>query len=74
GKIENLHGHVSHVSELETQVDALEAELAVRLFDSDLELSEKIHLEQLIKRIADLADLSEDASDELEYAAMKTVM
>jgi predicted phosphate transport protein (TIGR00153 family) len=74
GKIENLHGHVSQVSELETQVDALEAELAVRLFDSDLELSEKIHLEQLIKRIADLADLSEDASDELEYAAMKTVM
>ncbi|NNK36922.1 MAG: DUF47 family protein, partial [Xanthomonadales bacterium] len=67
-------GHVSHVSELETQVDALEAELAVRLFESDLELSEKIHLEQLIKRIADLADLSEDASDELEYAAMKTVM
>jgi predicted phosphate transport protein (TIGR00153 family) len=74
GKIENLHGHVSQVSELETQVDALEAELAVRLFDSDLELSEKIHLEQLIKRIADLADLSEDASDELEYAAMKTVI
>lgn len=74
GKIENLHGHVSQVSELETQVDALEAELAVRLFESDLDLSEKIHLEQLIKRIADLADLSEDASDELEYAAMKSVM
>ncbi len=74
GKIENLHDHVSLVSDLETQVDGLEAELAVRLFESDLELSEKIHLEQLIKRIADLADLSEDAADELEYAAMKTVM
>lgn len=74
GKIENLHEHVSQVSELETQVDALESDLAVRLFESDLELSKKIHLEQLIKRIADLADLSEDAADELEYAAMKTVM
>jgi predicted phosphate transport protein (TIGR00153 family) len=74
GKIENLHEHVSRVGAIETAVDALEADLAVRIFESDLELAEKIHLEQLVERIADLADLSEDASDELEFAAMKSVM
>lgn len=74
GKIENLHDHVARVSELETAVDELEAGLALSIFDSDLSLSEKIHLEQLVTRIADLADLSEDAADELEYAAMKLVV
>lgn len=74
GVIDDLHKHVTTVSEIETGVDALESELAVRIFESSMELAEKIHLEQLVKRIADLADLSEDASDELEYAAMKSVM
>ena len=74
GKIEGLHEHVGRVGDIETEVDKQESELALRIFDSTLELSEKIHLEQLVKRIADLADLSEDAADELEYAAMKSVM
>jgi len=29
--------------------------------------------EQLIKQIGNIADLAEDASDELEFAAMKSV-
>lgn len=74
GRIENLHEHVGRVSEIETEVDQIESEVAANVFNSDLDLSEKIHLEQLVKRIADLADLSEDAADELEYAAMKSVM
>jgi predicted phosphate transport protein (TIGR00153 family) len=74
GKIENLHDHVSRVSELETEVDAIEADLAVKIFESSMDLAQKVHLEQLVKRIADLADLSEDAADELEYAAMKSVI
>ena len=32
------------------------------------------HLEHLVKKIGDVADLSEDASDELEFAAMKSVV
>ncbi len=74
GQIENVHEHVTRVSELETEVDALEADLAMEIFESSIDLAEKIHLEQLVKRIADIADLSEDAADELEYAAMKSVM
>ena len=75
GQLETLHGHVARVCEIETEVDGLESAFAVRVFNSErLDLCEKMHLEQLAKRIADIADLSEDAADELEFAAMKSVL
>ena len=46
GQIENLHGHVSRVCEIETEVDALESAYARRIFESErMDLSEKMHLE-----------------------------
>ena len=36
--------------------------------------AEKLHLQRLVTIIADIADLSEDAGDELEFAAMKSVI
>jgi len=72
GDIENLHVHVARVCE--TEVDVAESELTRQIFESDLELAEKIHLKQLLERIGNIADLSEDASDELEFAAMKSVV
>ena len=74
GQIQNLHEHVANVCQLETEVDGLESDLARRIFASELDLSEKIHLEQLVRRIGRIADFSEDASDELEFAAMKSVV
>jgi predicted phosphate transport protein (TIGR00153 family) len=74
GKIESLHEHVNAVCQLETNVDNMESALARRIFSSDMELGEKIHLQQLVERIGAIADLSEDASDELEFAAMKLVV
>jgi len=74
GEIENLHIHVARVCEIETEVDIAESELTRRIFISDLNLAEKIHLRQLLERIGNIADLSEDASDELEFAAMKSVI
>jgi predicted phosphate transport protein (TIGR00153 family) len=74
GKIESLHEHVNRVCDLETEVDRLEADLVIKVFGSLMGLSEKIHLAQLIECVADVADLSEDAADELEYAAMKSVV
>jgi predicted phosphate transport protein (TIGR00153 family) len=74
GKIENVHAHVSRVCEIETEVDVMESGFTRRVFSSGLSLAEKIHLRQLSERIADIADLSEDASDELEFAAMKSVI
>ena len=75
GKIENLHEHVSRVCEIETEVDGLESAFIKRVFRSErMDLCEKIHIEQLAKRIADIADLPENAADELEFAAMKSVI
>ena len=74
GKIESLHEHVNRVCDLETEIDRLEGELVTKGFESLMGLSEKIHLAQLIECVADIADLSEDAADELEYAAMKSVV
>ena len=74
GEIENLHVHVARVCDIETEVDVAESELTRQIFESDLDLAEKIHLKQLLERIGNIADLSEDASDELEFAAMKSVV
>jgi len=74
GDIENLHVHVARVCDIETEVDVAESELTRQIFKSDLPLAEKMHLKQLLRRIGNIADLSEDASDELEFAAMKSVI
>lgn len=74
GQLENLHEHVNNVCEIETEVDSAESLLARDIFTSDLDLGEKIHLEQLVRKIGNIADLSEDAADELEFAAMKSVV
>lgn len=74
GVLENLHVHVSRVSDLETEVDIMESALTSKVFASSLDLSQKIHLEQLIRRAAEISDLAEDAADELEFAAMKSVV
>ena len=74
GDIENLHVHVARVCEIETEVDRAESGLTRKIFESELNLSEKIHFRQLLERIGNIADLSEDASDELEFAAMKSVV
>ena len=74
GVIESLHEHVNRVCELETEIDVLESNLAMQIFGSELELSEKLHLQRLVTIIADIADLAEDAGDELEFAAMKSVV
>ena len=74
GEIENLHIHVTRVGEIETEIDARESALIREIFASQLELAKQLHLKQLISAIGNIADLSEDASDELEFAAMKSVV
>lgn len=74
GEIENVHMHVARVCDIETEVDTKESFLARQIFSSQLEHSRKMHLNQLLEWIGNIADLSEDASDELEFAAMKSVV
>ncbi len=74
GKITDLHEHFVLVCRIESDVDTLQATLTRRVFSSELELVEKIHLQRLIEHIGNIADLSEDAADELEFAALKSVL
>jgi predicted phosphate transport protein (TIGR00153 family) len=74
GELESLQRHVNRTGELETEVDNLEAEVTRRIFASTMGMGEKLHLAQLTRRIADIADAAEDAADELEFAAMKSVV
>ena len=74
GEIENLQQHSTRVGELETEVDGLYADLTRRIFSSGMDLGEKIHFCQLLNYISRIADAAEDAADELEFAAMKSVL
>jgi predicted phosphate transport protein (TIGR00153 family) len=74
GEIELLREHASKVCELETQVDGLQADFTRKIFESEMGMGEKIHLCQLLKYVGRIADRAEDAADELQFAAMKSVM
>lgn len=74
GEIELLREHASKVGDLETAVDNLQADFTRKIFDSSMEMGEKIHLCQLLKYVARVADRTEDAADELQFAAMKSII
>ncbi len=74
GQIELLREHTSEVGNLETAVDNLQADFTRKIFESSMGMGEKMHLCQLLKYVARIADRSEDAADELQFAAMKSVV
>jgi len=74
GQIESLQDHAKQVSNLETDVDRLERQLIRKIFRSDMQLSNKIHLSALISDITSIADYTEDVSDQLETAAMRSMI
>jgi len=74
GEIELLREHTSKVGALETEVDNLQANFTRKIFESSMEMGEKIHLCQLLKYVTRIADRAEDAADELQFAAMKSII
>jgi predicted phosphate transport protein (TIGR00153 family) len=74
GEIELLRERATKVGELETAVDNLQADFTRKIFESDMGMGEKIHLCQLLKYVTRIADRAEDAADELQFAAMKSVL
>jgi predicted phosphate transport protein (TIGR00153 family) len=74
GMFEDLQEHFTQVCEIESAVDILQSALTKKVFLSSMELSEKMHLHHLVKRIGNISDLSESAADELEFAAMKSMV
>ena len=54
------------IEDLEHEVDVLESELIRDLFASEMKLSEKRYGRYFISKIADLSDMIEDISDEIQ--------
>ena len=55
----------------EKEADKISINLKVDLFDTDLDLSSKIHLREFVDRIDGIADLAEDVADRLTIYAIK---
>ena len=62
------------IGELESDIDKLERKITMRIFDSQLDRSEKLHLHQALTQIAQISDMIEDATDELELMNVKSVV
>lgn len=63
-----------HVRELESQIDEIERSLTARIFASSLDKSEKLHLRRCLGKLTQISDTIEDAADELELVAMKSIV
>ncbi|MEJ8566345.1 DUF47 domain-containing protein [Elongatibacter sediminis] len=74
GDIESLKEHVIRVGVIESEIDGRQAHLTRGIFDSDIDLALKLHLQQLVLLVARISDISEDVSDELESVVMGSVV
>lgn len=73
-KLEKVRKHSVRVSELESQIDAIEREITARIFKSELETGEKLHLRGCLIKIVSISDATEDAADRLEWVSVKSVV
>lgn len=76
--LEMFNKDLSHLMEMtrkvgdkEQAVDEIFWELTKKLFKSRLDKAEKLHLQQLFDRIAQISNIVEDAADRLEIMAVK---
>ncbi len=69
-----VRDHVKKVQFFESEADRVATRIGRELFESDLELAQKLHLQQFIDRIDDIADTSEDICDELSILVIKRLV
>jgi len=69
--LEKANEYVSQAEEREHEGDMVERNLIRKLFETDLELAEKILIKKLIKKISDIADHSENVSDRIQIVIFK---
>jgi len=75
GKMDAIREHAQEVGRQESKVDELESNLTKAIFDStQLDLSRKLHLQECLNRITAVSDRAENAADQLELAALKSVV
>lgn len=66
-----LRDYAKKVYMLEHQSDKTSGRLRKQVFDSDLELAQKIQINTFVEEVADIADLAEDCIDALLIFAIK---
>lgn len=69
--VESVGDHVHKVSFYEKEADKVSTKLKRRIFDSDMELSAKLHLRHFVEMIDNVADRAEDVADRLAIYAIK---
>ena len=73
GPIEEIRLHTQQVSLVESDVDKSEWDLTKAIFISSLDYCHKIHLKLALDSIVEVSDRAEDAADQLELAALKSM-
>lgn len=74
GKIKSVREEAQEVAKGESRVDEMEWNLTQRLFNSDMDLANKMHLKRGLTMICDISDCAEDAADEVDVVSMKSVV
>ena len=75
GKMDSVREHVQEVKQTESEVDRLASVLTREIFSrEDLRLSHRMHLKHFLDEFGDITDRAEDAGDQLELAALKSVI
>ena len=58
----------------EKEADVISTNLKRAIFDSDLDLAQKIHLREFVEQIDNIADVAEDVADRLSIYAIKRIV
>ena len=73
-KIETVREHTKEVGMQESRVDKLEWDLTKAIFTSGMDFARQLHLKLCLDCIVEVSDRAEDAGDQLELAALKSVV
>ena len=71
--IEKIRQHTQQVGLTESDVDKSEWDLTKAIFNSSMDYCHKIHLRLCLDSIVEISDRAEDAADQLELAALKSM-
>ena len=74
GKFEDLREHARNVGKLESEIDHLQRSLVTRIFESDLDLAEKQHLNGMLEKLGRISDKLENTADELQLVSLKSIV
>jgi len=73
-KIETVRDHTRELGIQESRVDKLEWDLTKEIFISKIDFAHKTHLKHCLDNIVEVSDRAEDAGDQLELAALKSMV